>query len=79
MNIHLRCQEFVELVTAYLEDALAPAIRAAFETHLHLCPGCQVYLDQIRETIRLLGHLPEAPLSPARRADLLRRFRAPSG
>jgi anti-sigma factor RsiW len=37
----LRCRELVELVTDYLEGALAPAERARFEAHVADCPGCE--------------------------------------
>jgi anti-sigma factor RsiW len=71
----MTCQQLIELVTAYLEDALAPAVRAAFDHHVELCPGCAVYMDQIRQTIRLLGGLPQPPLPATRREALLQRFR----
>lgn len=47
----LSCQELVELVTEYLEGALPPAERARFEAHVAECPGCEIYLDQMRATI----------------------------
>ena len=47
----LTCREFVELVTDYLEGRMAPADRARFEEHLAICPGCQTYVDQMRETL----------------------------
>jgi anti-sigma factor RsiW len=49
----LSCQELVELVTDYLEDALAPGERARFDAHLAECPGCDRYLEQMRATITL--------------------------
>jgi anti-sigma factor RsiW len=49
----MSCQELVELVTDYLEDALAPADRARFDAHLADCPGCTNYLEQMRATIAL--------------------------
>ena len=70
----MRCEKFVELVTAYLEDLLSPEDRAAFEEHLRLCPGCDTYLDQFRATISLLGELPEQTISPAARTSLLDAF-----
>ena len=60
-------QQFVELVTAYLEGSLEPATHAAFEEHLHLCPGCERYLGQFRTTIAVLGELPK-------RVGMLLRF-----
>ena len=51
----LACREFVELVTDYLEGALAPERQAIFEAHMRECEGCLRYLEQIRVTIRLLS------------------------
>lgn len=71
----LTCQEFVELVTDYLEGALPRDQRARFEAHLLDCDDCPVYLDQIRVTVRTLGALSEERLSPAAKDRLLARFR----
>ena len=71
----LTCREFVELVTDYLEGRLAPADRARFEEHVAICPGCQAYMDQMRETLAALGRLPEERLSPDARDALLGAFR----
>ena len=51
----LTCREIVELVTAYLEDALQPSDRERFEEHLVFCDGCDNYLEQMRQTVRLSG------------------------
>ena len=53
----LTCQELVELVTEYLEDAMSPRDRDRFEAHLATCAGCEAHLFQVRETIRILGSL----------------------
>jgi anti-sigma factor RsiW len=50
----MTCQELVELVTDYLEDALTPEERERFEAHLDDCPGCRAYVEQMRVTIRLV-------------------------
>jgi len=76
MSGEMSCRDLVELVTAYLEDALVPDERAAFEAHLAICPGCVDYLDQIRCTITLTGRLTEDSLSPAVRDALLAAFRS---
>ena len=55
----LTCKEVVELATEYLEGVLPPASLARLEAHLAECPGCRVYLDQLRKTIRVLGSLRE--------------------
>ena len=75
----LVCQQVVELVTDYLEDALSPADRRRFERHLAGCPHCTEYLAQMRETIRLAGRVTPEDLTPAMRTDLTdlyRRWRA---
>jgi anti-sigma factor RsiW len=71
----LTCQELVELVTDYLEDALLQPDRRRFEEHLGTCPGCVTYLDQMRVTLQTMGQLSEESLDPAFRDPLLDLFR----
>jgi len=73
MTIH--CQEIVELITDYLEGVLDPDLTADVEAHLQLCDGCDIYVEQIRATIRALGKVPVATLSEEARAELVRAFR----
>jgi hypothetical protein len=70
----MMCEQFVELVTEYLEEAMDADTRQRFEEHLALCPGCVTYLDQIRDTVRQAGRLQPQDLSPAAREHLLRAF-----
>lgn len=51
------CQQWVELVTDYLEGALPPKLRQAAERHLADCPHCREYLEQVRRTIAVAGGL----------------------
>ncbi len=71
----LTCREFVELVTDYLEGALPPGERQRFEAHLALCPGCETYLSQMRQTVALLGQVTEDSLPPEAQDALLAAFR----
>ena len=71
----LPCQELVELVTDYLEGALAPDVVQRFERHLLDCPFCDEYLAQIRRTIALTGRLRVDDLDPVARDSLLHAFR----
>jgi anti-sigma factor RsiW len=68
------CQEFVELVTDYLDGALDRRTRRRFEAHLAACDGCEAYLEQIRATVATAGSLRAAPLAPETRAALLALF-----
>jgi hypothetical protein len=74
LDRELACQEVVELVTAYLDDALDPVDRERFEEHLVFCGGCENYLEQLRTTVRLTGRV-EEELPAELQADLLEAFR----
>lgn len=71
----MNCQEFVELVTDYLEGALSPADQARFEAHLDYCDPCIVYIEEMRLAIRALGRLTTDDIAPAARDQLLAAFR----
>jgi anti-sigma factor RsiW len=66
----IACQEVVELVTDYLEDALSRRDRRRFEHHLTGCPECTAYLAQMCETIKLTARLLAEDLSPEMRREL---------
>ncbi len=51
------CQQWVEMVTDYLEGALPRALHEAADRHLADCPHCREYLEQMRRTIAVAGHL----------------------
>ena len=72
---YLTCREMVELVTEYLEGAMSPRERAIFEAHIAVCPGCTSYLDQMRQTIGMVGRLTEDHVPPGAKRDLLSAFR----
>ena len=71
----LRCQEFVELVTDYLEGVLPRRERRRIDAHLRDCHGCTAYLEQMRVTVSVLGDLPPEPPDPQTAETLLRVFR----
>jgi anti-sigma factor RsiW len=71
----VNCDEFVELVTAYLDGALDSATEARFTEHLAACDGCERYLQQIRHTVTELSHLPSDSLAGHTRDRLLAAFR----
>jgi anti-sigma factor RsiW len=71
----LTCQEFVELVTDYFEGVLDPDTTARFDEHRALCPGCETYLLQMKETVSRLGEIPVESLSEEMQSTLLSAFR----
>ena len=73
----IRCIEFVESVTDWMEGALAGDERLRLEEHLVICPHCTEYVAQLRLAATVLrgGGAAEAP-PPTARAALLDAFRA---
>ena len=78
----VRCVEFVESVTDWMEGALVDEDRLALEEHLVICPHCTEYLAQLRLATVVLRDSPparaEAP-PPGARAVLLDAFRRQRG
>ncbi len=73
----LPCNEFVELVTDYLDGALPGDLVANIDAHLAICPGCRRVVAQWREVIRLTGQLAESDvdrIDPDTRAQLIATF-----
>jgi len=71
----LVCQEFVELVTDYLEGKLPDTDRTRFEAHLAECDGCAGYLEDMRRLVGSLNLVAEPPPDPETREALTRAFR----
>jgi anti-sigma factor RsiW len=71
----LTCQEMVELVTDYLEGRLDDASRQRFEAHVADCDACTLYIEQMRQTIVALGHIPAERISTEAEEELVAAFR----
>jgi anti-sigma factor RsiW len=71
----LVCQEFVELVTDYLEGTLSRRDKRRMDKHVKACDGCDAYLEQVRLTVRSLGEMPAEPADPHVREHLLAAYR----
>jgi anti-sigma factor RsiW len=54
---------------------LSPADRARFDAHLGYCDPCITYIEEMRLTIRAVGHLSADNIAPAARDELLAAFR----
>lgn len=75
----ISCADALELMTDHLEGALSPADAARMRAHLAGCQPCNVYLDQLRATIRIVGETGPATalsLDPERLDGLADLFRA---
>jgi anti-sigma factor RsiW len=76
----MRCIEFVELITDYLQGEVSEEQRSRMEHHLEGCAGCRAALEQIKAVIRLTGRLTAADVAsidPLIRDRLLSTLRIP--
>ena len=79
LHAEMACREFVELVTPYLERRLDTMTTEACEEHALVCPGCDTYLEQIREVARRLrrddASAPESNTVPAPSGATVRAYK----
>ena len=79
----VRCVEFVESVTDWMEGALGDDERLALEEHLVVCPHCTEYLVQLRLSAAVLRQVDDTALRAAppqaARTALLDAFRRQRG
>jgi anti-sigma factor RsiW len=71
----LICQEFVELVTDYLDGALSRRDHKRMEKHVAACDGCKAYMESITVTVRAIGELPPEPADEHVKQHLMAAFR----
>jgi len=74
-DLALTCSGLADLVTDYLDSALDPHRALTFETHAVFCPGCRVFVTEMRETVARLHALPLEAVSSAERDELVVAFR----
>ena len=77
-ELSLTCSGLTELVTDYLDQSLDERRTLTFETHAVFCPGCRVFIGQIRDTVSRLHELPPEPVGADERDVLLDAYRSES-
>lgn len=75
-ELSLTCSGLTDLVTEYLDGALDSRQALTFETHAVFCPGCRVFLGQIRETVERLHGLTTVSPSAEERDVVVEAFRS---
>ena len=75
LDRELTCAQLVEVITDYLEGALAPVDVERVEEHLVFCDGCTTYLEQMRATVAMAGRLRAEDIPPELQERLLGTFR----
>ena len=71
----VRCVEFVDEITEWLDGALTDDELALIEEHLSICPHCTRYLDQMRAAIVAVRHLSRELVPAAMHGALLTALR----
>ncbi|GMV49845.1 hypothetical protein FBQ96_07000 [Nitrospirales bacterium NOB] len=68
------CVKILQRLSAYLDDELSGDVCNEIRAHLGDCPNCEVFLDSLRQTVRLCQHRPSPALSSRDRANLRREI-----
>lgn len=76
IDTRLACDDVMQRVTEYLDEALPPGAKPRFEQHLAECANCTRHIDEIRQTVQRLGALPREPMPAAMRDRLLQTLRS---
>lgn len=72
----MTCKELTELVTEYLEGEMRFMERLSFRMHIAMCRSCRTYVRQLKQTVEVLGGLPDDFEIPDEvRDELLEVFR----
>jgi predicted anti-sigma-YlaC factor YlaD len=71
----LTCRDLIELATDYNEGRMSMLERIRFDMHVLMCRNCRAWVRQLKETVNVLGALPDEPIPPELEADLLAAFR----
>lgn len=71
----LSCRDVTELASDHLESGLTGITRFRFRLHVLMCGNCRRYLDQLRQTVALVGALPPEPVPAGAERRLLDAFR----
>ena len=50
----ITCKAFLEDVSDYLDDDLAPDLRVSLEAHIAKCPDCWVLFDETRRSVEVV-------------------------
>ena len=71
MDARLSCPDLVQRASEYLDEALPPGEREAFDRHLATCAGCTRHLHELLQTLQGLRALPREPMP----SDMKERLR----
>ncbi len=72
----LACQDVQAEISNYLDEDLSPDIRRALEAHLSTCRTCQILIDSVRKTLRIVTDSGSVELPVENSSRLVQRIMA---
>jgi anti-sigma factor (TIGR02949 family) len=72
MDARLLCEDLIQRTSEYLDEALPPGDREAFDRHLATCADCARHLHDVLQTVQRLRSLPREPM-PSEMKERLRQ------
>ena len=72
----LPCQDVQAEISNYLDDDLSPDTRRALDVHLATCCTCQILLDSVRKTLRIVTDSGSFELPLENTSPLVKRIMA---
>ena len=73
------CMSGVELLMEYMEDALAPDVRAAIEMHVAGCQRCVAFMASYQDSLRIMRDATGTEMPSDLEASLLGAVRRAQG
>ena len=58
----LTCKEFVDGISDFIDDDIAPDLREKLQKHISECPNCWVVHDTTKKTIQVYKGMEAQPL-----------------
>jgi anti-sigma factor (TIGR02949 family) len=67
----LTCKEFVDGISDFIDDDIAPELRERLQKHISECPNCWVVYDTTKKTIQVFKGMEAQPLPEDVRSRLM--------
>lgn len=77
---HWTCEQINQFIIDYLEGGMDEVTNVQFRNHLEECPNCEIFLEQYRSTVAVVGDESNVEIPPAlidRTVDFLRKHYDP--
>jgi anti-sigma factor (TIGR02949 family) len=71
MTLLLTCKEFVDGISDFIDDDIAPDLRERLQKHISECPNCWVVYDTTKKTIQVFKGMEAQPLPEDVRSRLM--------